>query len=120
VFDQDLEDLPEEMRQEQGEQKAPIKEPQKKANGEQKPQGAENITVLVKSIFHDAGEKNGKKYVKHTVIDMNDVRYTTFSDTLAGEAQKAKDSGAKVKIGFNTGKFGREIVTLEIDVPEEG
>ena len=51
---------------------------------------------------------------------MNDVRYTTFSDTMAGEAAKAKDSGAKVKIGFNTGKFGREIVTLEIDVPEEG
>lgn len=122
VFDQDLEDLPEELRQENGEQKAALKEPQKKAAAEKKdvPQAAESITVLVKSIFHDPGEKNGKKYVKHTVIDMNDVRYTTFSDTLAGEAQKAKDSGAKVKIGFNTGKFGREIVTLEIDVPEEG
>lgn len=122
VFDQDLEDLPEELRQENGEQKAALKEPQKKAAAEKKdvPQAAESITVLVKSIFHDPGEKNGKKYVKHTVIDMNDVRYTTFSDTLAGEAAKAKDSGAKVKIGFNTGKLGREIVTLEIDVPEEG
>lgn len=94
-----------------------IKEPQKKGEGGE---AAEQITALVKNIFHDPGEKNGKKYVKHTVIDMNDVRYTTFSDTLAGEAAKAKDSGAKVKIGFNTGKFGREIVTLEIDVPEEG
>lgn len=121
VFDQDLEDLPEELRQEAAEKKPPIKEPQKKAgNGESKPQGAEQITVLVKSIFHDAGEKNGKKYTKHSIIDMNDVRYNTFSDTIAAEAQKAKDSGAKVKIGFNTGKFGREIVTLEIDVPEEG
>ncbi len=119
VFDQDLEDLPEEMRQEQAEQKAPIATPQKKSNGEQKPQGAENITVLVKNIFHDAGEKNGKKYTKHTIIDMNDVRYNTFSDTIAAEAEKAKGSGAKVKISFNTGKFGREIVTLEIDVPEE-
>ena len=123
VFDQDLEDLPEGMLQEQGEGKAPIKEPQKKGNGEQKPQGpqgAENITVLVKSIFHDPGEKNGKKYVKHTIVDMNDVRYNTFSDTIAAEAEKAKGSGAKVRIGFNVGKFGRDIVTLEIDVPEEG
>lgn len=120
VFDQDLEDLPEEMRQEAAEKKPPIKEPQKKTNGEQKVQAAESITVIVKSIFHDPGEKNGKKYVRHTIVDANDVRYTTFSDTLAGEAQKAKDSGAKAKIGFNTGKFGREIVTLEIDVPEEG
>lgn len=100
--------------------KAPITEPQKKAAGSGEGQAAESITVLVKSIFHDPGEKNGKKYVKHTVIDMNDVRYNTFSDTIAAEAQKAKDSGAKVKIGFNTGKFGRDIVTLEIDVPEEG
>ena len=123
VFDQDLEDIPEEMRQEQAEGKPPIATPQKKGNGEQKPQGtqgAEQITVLVKSIFHDAGEKNGKKYVKHTVVDMNDVRYNTFSDTIAAEAEKAKGSGAKVKIGFNVGKFGRDIVTLEIDVPEEG
>lgn len=100
--------------------KAPIAEPQKKAAGNGEGQAAETITVLVKSIFHDPGEKNGKKYVKHTVIDMNDVRYSTFHDSIAAEAQKAKDSGAKVKIGFNTGKFGREIVTLEIDVPEEG
>ena len=122
VFDQDLEDLPEELRQENGEQKAALKEPQKKAAAEKKdvPQAAESITVLVKSIFHDAGEKNGKKYTRHTIVDANDVRYNTFSDTIAAEAQKAKDSGAKVKIGFNTGKFGRDIVTLEIDVPEEG
>ena len=121
VFDQDLEDLPEELRQENGEQKAALKEPQKKAAAEKKdvPQAAESITVLVKSIFHDAGEKNGKKYTRHTIVDANDVRYNTFSDTIAAEAQKAKDSGAKVKIGFNTGKFGRDIVTLEIDVPEE-
>ena len=126
IFTQDTEDMTEVIpgaAEVKKEAKPPMQEPQKKGgNGEKKkgPTAAETITVLVKSIFHDPGEKNGNKYVKHTVIDMNDVRYTTFSDTMAGEAAKAKDSGAKVKIGFNTGKFGREIVTLEIDVPEEG
>lgn len=97
--------------------KEPIKEPQRKGDDGA---AAENITVLIKNIFHKQGEKNGKKYTKHTIVDMNDVSYGTFSDTIAAEAQKAKDSGAKVKIGFNVGQYGRDIVTLEIDVPEEG
>lgn len=100
--------------------KTPIAEPQKKASGNGEGQATESITVLVKNIFHKQGEKNGKKYTKHTIVDMNDVSYGTFSDTIAADAAKAKDSGAKVKIGFNTGQYGRDIVTLEIDVPEEG
>jgi len=122
VFDQDLEDLPEELRQENGEQKAALKEPQKKAAAEKKdvPQAAETVTVYVKNIFQKPGEKNGKKYVKYTVVDGADNSYGTFSDTIAGEAKKAKESGAKVKIGYNNGQCGKDIVTLEIDVPEEG
>lgn len=123
VFDQDLEDMPEELRQAAAEQKPPIAEPQKKSgNGEQKqgPAAAETVTVYVKNIFQKPGEKNGKKYVKYTVVDGADNSYGTFSDTIAGEAKKAKESGAKVKIGYNNGQYGKDIVTLEINVPEEG
>lgn len=103
-------------------QKTPIAEPQKKATGEPSgnaPAGAETVTVQVKSIFQKPGEKDGKKYVKYTIVDTADVSYGTFSDTIAVEAKKAQGSGAAVKISFNVGKYGKDIVTLELDVPEE-
>jgi hypothetical protein len=102
---------------EKGESKAPIREPQKKGEGGQ---AAENVSVSIKSIFHkDGTTKDGKNFTKHTIVGADDVSYNTFSATIAEDAQKAKESGAKVKIGFNVGKFGKDIVTLEIDVPED-
>lgn len=126
IFTQDTEDMTEVIpgaAEVKKESKPPLQEPQKKSgNGEQKqgPAAAETVTVYVKNIFQKPGEKNGKKYVKYTVVDGADNSYGTFSDTIAGEAKKAKESGAKVKIGYNNGQFGKDIVTLEINVPEEG
>ena len=112
----------EEMTGNEFKSKAPIAEPQKKANGEQKPaaESSNTVTAQVKAIFQKPGEKNGKKFIKYTIVDGADVRYGTFSDTIATDAKKAQESGAKVKIGFNVGQYGNDIVTLEIEVPEEG
>ena len=117
IFDQDLEDMPEEMRESVANGKAhkePIKEPQKKAA----PTDGSTISAKIEDITIKEGTKNNKPW-KLYGVKANGVFYNTFSDTFYAEAKKAKDSDAPVKIGFTAGTRGNDITSLVLDIPEE-
>ena len=115
VFDQDLEDLPEGIRQEVADKKPPVKAPQKKADKttDKKPEG-QSVTVKINSVASKSGEKDGKPYTIFTIFDENDAKYGTFDTTLADLARSAKESGEQVKITFVTGQYGNKVTGLEL------
>lgn len=116
VFDQDLEDLPDGMVGEATNGKAPLKDPKKK---EVEKSELSILTIQVSSVTVKEG--TGKKGVwkKYTVTDIAGNTYGTFSETLATEAKKAKESGAPCNITFKATQYGNDLETLEIAVPEE-
>lgn len=95
-----------------GENKQPLKEPQKKAPA--KKEAAQVVTIKVASVASKSGEKDGKPYKVYTIFDDSDVKYGTFSDTFADLANSAKEKGLPVKITFTVGQYGNKITNLEI------
>ena len=115
VFDQDLEDLPEGIRQEVADKKPPIKAPQKKADAKKAATEAEQIAIVkITSVASKTGEKDGKPYTIFTIFDEADVKYGTFSETFADLARSAKESGELVKITFTAGTYGNKVTGLEL------
>ena len=115
VFDQDLEDLPEGIRQEVADKKPPIKAPQKKADAKKSATEAEQIAIVkITSVASKTGEKDGKPYTIFTIFDEADVKYGTFSETFADLARSAKESGELVKITFTVGTYGNKVTGLEL------
>lgn len=114
VFDQDLEDLPEGIRQEVADKKPPVKAPQKKADAKKAATEAEQIAIVkITSVASKAGEKDGKPYTVFTIFDEADVKYGTFSETFVDLARSAKESGELVKITFTVGTYGNKVTGLE-------
>lgn len=115
VFDQDLEDLPEGIRQEVADKKPPIKAPQKKADAKKAATEAEQIAIVkITSVASKTGEKDGKPYTVFTIFDEADVKYGTFSETFVELARSAKESGELVKITFTVGTYGNKVTGLEL------
>jgi hypothetical protein len=120
VFDQDLEDLPEGIRQEVADKKPPIKAPQKKADAKKAATEAEQIaTVKVVSVGSKKGvKKDGSEYTIYTIFDDADVKYGTFDTKIADLAEAAKGTGEKVKISYVVGTYGNKITNLVIEEQE--
>jgi hypothetical protein len=113
IFDQDLEDLPEGVRQEVADKKPPLKKPEKK---DDKKKGDEQaVTVKVNEISFKDGEKDGKAYRIYSIVDENGEKYGTFSETFADLATTAQKEGTPVKITFTVGKFGKGITNLTVE-----
>jgi len=120
VFDQDLEDLPEGMAGETGNGKAPLKDPKKKEGGKAGTEnGLESATINVADITFKDGSGAKGPWRKYTITDTEKNTYGTFSESLAVEAKKAKDSGAPANVTFKKGKYGNDLESLEVAVPEE-
>ncbi len=117
IFDQDLEDLPEGLRENATEQKTQIKEPQSKS-GQRQTQEEQTVSIMVAEIASKTGTTNGKSWTRYGIKDENGIFYNTFSDTFAIKAQEAKDNGVPVKIGFITNPKGsNDIKSLTLDIP---
>lgn len=118
VFDQDLEDLPEGIVREVADKKPAIKPPQKKEEAKKADKSAEGqqvTTVKIVSISKKVGKKkDGSDYTIYTIFDADDIKYGTFSDTLADLANSAKESGEPVQITFTDSQYGRKVVNLEL------
>ena len=115
VFDQDLEDLPEGIRQEVADKKPPVKAPQKKADAKKAAIEAVQIAIVkITSVASKTGEKDGKPYTVFTIFDEADVKYGTFSETFVDLARSAKESGELVKITFTVGTYGNKVTGLEL------
>lgn len=115
IFEQDLEDMdPNLVQRENGaEKKQPPKQPQSKSQGsaDKQAQGSasEYVIATVESVTTKKGNKNGKDWQAWT-INAGGEKYGTFSESLANVAV----AGETVKIGFTVGKFGKEIVSIEV------
>ena len=62
-------------------------------------------------ILTGTKKDTGKPWTKY-VIKGPDGDYSTFSESLAGEAKKAKESGALIGLTYTTNKFGNEVVSI--------
>lgn len=68
----------------------------------------QTVTVNVS----DVRMKKGDNWTKYTVIDSENVSYSTFSETFAKVAKDAKEANKTVTIGFTGGKYGNEIKSI--------
>ena len=115
VFDQDLEDLPDGIRQEVADKKPPVAPPQKKTSkAADKKADEQSVIVRVNAVSSKTGEKDGKPYTVFSIFDESDVKYGTFDTNLADVARSAKESGESVKITFVVGQYGNKITGLEL------
>ena len=97
------------------EPKPPIKEPQKKQDKKDaKTPETQTATVNIKSVESKNGEKNGKQYTIFTIIDNQDTKYGTFSDTFADLASSAREMGSMVTITYTVGQYGNKITDLVV------
>lgn len=76
-----------------------------------------DTTVTITNVATKSGEKNGKKWHKHTITASNGIIYSTFSDTFGQVATKAMESHAEVKIDGVEGQYGWEMKSIEIIPP---
>jgi len=122
VFDQDLEDMSQEVRESvvngKKQEGPPIKQPGKKVD---KGKASETIETLIMDVKESSGEKDGKPWTRWGVKGEGDAIYGTFSETFADLAVSAGKTEQRVKITFEKkGKF-TTITDLEIiEGSEEG
>ncbi len=121
IFTQDVEDMTEVIpgakeAAKKEEKKPPIKEPQKKEVKKEN-QKKESIiaTVKVKEITHVDGlsRKDNKPYRMYVILDENDVKYGTFSETFTDIATTALTNGTPIKITYEVGEYGNKVSSLE-------
>lgn len=125
-FTQDLEDIPDEYDNIKGPAAASGKPsteaPKKKEAATAEVVQGEVVTVQIKEIKENSGEKNGKPWKSWTITSSEDGKYGTFSETFAKEAARAEIYNLPVEITHKpANKYGMEIITLFVEpTPEEG
>lgn len=102
IFAQDLEDLPEELRESvtEGEAKPPIQPPQRKSDAQTTtaaPADPEHVTAP--ALLLSVDQPNGKKF--HVLKLKDDARFfTTFSETVVKDAGPFAGTATKVCLKF--------------------
>lgn len=114
VFDQDLEDMPEELRESvttKSNGRSPLKKPEKKSKANT---SGKSVEIIVSEIEIKEGEKDGKPWTMYGIKDDEGTIYKTFSETFADLANSAKEMGSKIKIKYSDGKYGFSVINLEV------
>lgn len=99
IFAQDLEDLPDEVRDsvtENGEAKAPIATPQRKGTNGATPK-TNGGPMLVTNIERSTGTKDGKAWVKHALTFSDGKVASTFHESVAKLAMRSRDESLPVE-----------------------
>ena len=107
VFDQDLEDIPEEVRDGMSNgSKPPIKEPQKKqAPKEEPPKHPVARTQISEVKVKDGKKQDGTPYTVYRIygtLKGNETSFSTFSKTDGELAMKERGTGMMVDIEYQT------------------
>lgn len=117
VFAQDIEDLPEELRETAAEgETRPLQPPQRRsapapgAVATETPRGATKVS----SVKPFNGETDGKRWILFVVTFEDGREASTLDETLANAASKAKDDGIAVEPTLGAGKKPGKFQLLEL------
>jgi hypothetical protein len=97
---------------------APIKEVAPQANVASHDDDIQEAFVKIEEVISKEGTTNGKTWKAFFIKSATGGSYGTFSETLAGLANKHKEDGKLVRISHKKGKKAgsRELVSIEDDV----
>lgn len=102
-------------------EKPPLKEPQKKVNGETKTEEPTEVQVLVKAVTLKTGKGEKGEWTLYKITTADDLTYQTFNKDFGEIAVKEKSTGMPIVIEFKPVEFkgkdekmiqGKEIVSL--------
>lgn len=119
VFTQDIEDLPEELRDAvAGETKPKMQAPQRKTTAPAATEATADGKRVVCKVTEVSKGKNGMKGDKPWQIwkiKLSDQKvYGTFDEKQKGVADEAKRTGEDVAVTFKDGQYGRDLLTIAI------
>lgn len=126
VFAQDIEDLPDEVREAVGDAEAPpakppIQPPQRKAAAAA-PAGpvGEVVEVRIKDLTSKSGQTGDRQWTRWVMLGDNGHRYGTFDAKVAGTLGEAREAGLPVRVTFTAGEKGNTIAAVTIVEREPG
>lgn len=105
-----------------GGEKQPMREPQKKANGNPPAETSEAKTLTVVTEILNVTKKEGvnpttkKPWVKYVIfghLDGNETSFSTFSQSFADMAAKEKGTGSRFEITYEKTQYGCDIKDLK-------
>ncbi len=102
----------------EGSEKAPLQEPKKK-NGEQPKKETETIITGVDHVTQKDGIGANKKPFARYTVHVGEIKYGTFSKTVAEDAKRASQGALNVTIEYKKTEYGPEIVSLVVQEPPE-
>lgn len=117
VFTQDIEDLPEELRDAATESSKPkMQAPQRKAAATGKAEtAAQRVVGKVSEVSKGkSGEKDGKPWQVWKIKLSDQKIYGTFDEKQKAVADEAHRTGEDVAVEFKEGKYGRELLKITI------
>jgi hypothetical protein len=119
IFTQDIEDLPDGVAQDgNGEKKAPINPPQRKAAA---PAGAgTTVRVKVTGIESKKGTNDKGPWEKWGIAASDGKKYGTFDAGHRQTAEDAQSAGLEVDVTYTTGKYGNDLQAITIVEGEPG
>lgn len=124
VFTQDVEDLPEEMRDAaaaEGPATPSVQPPQRKSQkaAPAATAPADGVLRIVKVEPKSGTSKAGKAYTKFLITDSAGKTYTTFKADIAKLATECRDAQTQVEIAYESGAYGNDLTELRA-VPMAG
>lgn len=104
--------------------KPPLQEPQKKTNGTPPAEG-ETVTTTIEDITSQAGEfkdgaKKGQKWTMYVFTCGDKINYRTFEKAHYEAAKAEQGTNLPMTITFKTGRYGREVVSIQRAEMEPG
>lgn len=84
-------------------------------------EGAQTVTCAIADVRKQTKKKDGTlmKSPLFNIISTDNKEYKTFSESLAKLAKEAKDAGVMATITFEETKYGFDLKTLLLCVPDE-
>jgi hypothetical protein len=115
VFTQDIEDLPEELRDAATDAKPKMQAPQRKTAAKAEDKPTSRVVGQVTEVSKGkSGEKNGKPWQVWKIKLSDQKIYGTFDEGHKTVADEAKRTGEQVAVDWNEGKYGRELVKIAL------
>jgi hypothetical protein len=117
VFTQDIEDVPEELRDAAAETKPKPKmqAPQRKATAKTAQAAGTTVTGTVTEVSRGRNGMKGDTPWQIWKIKLSDQKvYSTFSESQKQVADDAQRTGAPVTVTYKDGQYGRDLLTIAI------